>query len=321
MPKYLVTGGAGFIGSNLVERLVCLGQEVRVVDNFSTGRFENIAKFADNIEIMEGDLSDFETARESVKGMDYILHHAAIPSVPKSIEDPIGVNRSIVTTTVNLFKAAVDVRSVKRIVQAVSAAAYGNSPELPKKEDMLPEPLSPYAVAKLTQEYYAKAFYSVYGLEVLSLRYFNVFGPKQDPHSHYAGVISIFANAISHGRKPVIFGDGLTSRDFIFVDNIVDANLAACSCKWPGNAEIINIGSGRGITLNELVNKLNIFHGTSIAPIYKEERAGDVKHSVSDISKACSILGYKVRVSMDDGLSKLLEWMKKNERTKVDCSI
>ncbi len=313
MSKYLVTGGAGFIGSNLVERLLGLGHKVRVVDNLSTGKLENISEFMDKIEFIKGDLSDFEVACEGVKGVDYILHHAAIPSVPKSVEDPVGVNNSIVTTTVNLFKAAVDSKSVKRIVQAASAAAYGNNPELPKREDMFPEPLSPYAVAKLTQEYYGKAFYSIYGLEVLSLRYFNVFGPKQDPHSYYAGVISIFANILLQGKTPVIFGDGLTSRDFIYIDNVVNANLAACTCKWPGNSEVINIGCSERITLNDLIGILNKLAGTSIMPEHAEERVGDVKHSVSDITKAREILDFKVEVGLEEGLSRLLEWMRKKQ--------
>lgn len=310
MSKYLVTGGAGFIGSNLVERLIGMGHEVRVVDNLSTGKLENISEFMDKIEFIKGDLSEFEVACESVKGIDYILHHAAIPSVPKSVEDPVGVNNSIVTTTVNLFKAAVDSKTVKRIVQAASAAAYGNNPELPKLENMLPEPLSPYAVAKLTQEYYGKAFYNIYGLEVLSLRYFNVFGPKQDPNSYYAGVISIFASLLLQGKTPVIFGDGLTSRDFIYIDNVVDANLAACSCKWPGDSKVINIGCGERINLNELIGILNKLVGTNITPVYEQERVGDVKHSVSDISKAKQILDYKAKVGLEEGLSRLLEWMK-----------
>lgn len=311
MAKYLVTGGAGFIGSNLVGRLVEQGQEVRVVDNLSTGRLENLEGYMDRIDFIKADLADYDTARKSVEGIDYILHEAAVPSVPLSIEDPVGINKSIVTTTVNLFKAAVDSKSVKRIVQAVSAAAYGNSPELPKKEDMQPEPLSPYAVAKVAQEYYGKAFYHIYGLEVISLRYFNVFGPKQDPNSYYSGVISIFANSMSKGKAPVIFGDGLTSRDFIYIDNVVDANLAACSCKWPGNSEIINIGSGNRISLNELVETLNTVMGTNFKPVYKEERAGDIKHSVADITKARKLLNYEVRVGFEEGLAKLAEWVKK----------
>ncbi|MDP4092247.1 MAG: SDR family oxidoreductase [Bacillota bacterium] len=311
MAKYLVTGGAGFIGSNIVERLVGLGHDVRVVDNLSTGRLENIENFHNRIEFINADLSDYKTAAESVKGIDYIIHEAAMPSVPLSVQDPVGVNRSIVNTTVNLFKAAVDSGSVKRIVQAASASAYGNSEVLPKNEDMNPEPLSPYAVAKVTQEYYGKAFFHIYGLEVISLRYFNVFGPKQDPGSYYAGVISIFTNTMLQGNAPVIFGDGLTSRDYIYIDDVVDANLSACSCRWPGRSEVINVGCGNRLSLNELVETLNKILGKNLKPVYKDERVGDVKHSQADITRARNILGFNPRVGVEEGLVKLIDWMKK----------
>jgi nucleoside-diphosphate-sugar epimerase len=310
MEKYLVTGGAGFIGSNIVERLLGNGHKVRVVDNLSTGKFENIREFIDDIEFICGDISDYKTARKAVEGIDYIMHHAALPSVVLSVDDPVGANESIVTSTVNIFKAAVECKSVKRIVQAVSAAAYGNAPELPKREDMLPDPLSPYAVAKLTQEYYAKAFYNVYGLEVLSLRYFNVFGPKQDPKSFYSGVISIFTSQMLAGKGPTIYGDGLTTRDFVYIDNIVDANLMACKCKWPGSSEVINIGCGKSISLNELVAMTNDILEKNLAITYDKPRIGDVLHSVADISKAQNILGYTPKVNVYDGLLKLVQWMK-----------
>ncbi|MCX8131270.1 MAG: NAD-dependent epimerase/dehydratase family protein [Clostridia bacterium] len=311
MDKYLVTGGAGFIGSNIVERLLNDGHKVRVVDNLSTGKFENIREFINDIEFICGDISDYKTAQKAVTGVDYIMHHAALPSVVLSIEDPVSVNESIVTATLNLFKASVESKTVKRIVQAVSAAAYGNSSGVPNKEDMLPDPISPYAVAKLTQEYYGKAFFNVYGLEVFSLRYFNVFGPKQDPKSFYSGVISIFTSQMLNGIQPVIFGDGLTTRDFVYIDNIVEANLLACKCKWPGKPEIINIGCGESITLKELVEMLNKILGTSFSVKYEKERIGDVRFSAADISNAGKILGYMPKVKVYEGLQNLVQWMKK----------
>ncbi|RCX12380.1 UDP-glucose 4-epimerase [Anaerobacterium chartisolvens] len=313
MNKYLITGGAGFIGSNIAERLLKEGHSVRILDNLSTGRFENIKGFAEDIDFICGDLSDYSTARKATEGMDYILHHAALPSVELSVKDPCAVNESIVNSTVNLFKAAVDCGSVKRIVQAVSAAAYGNDPTLPKTEDMPPKPESPYAVAKLAQEYYARAFYNVYGLQVLSLRYFNVFGPKQDPSSFYSGVISIFSSLMLKGKSPVIFGDGLSSRDFVYIDNVVDANLKACACPWTGSSEIINIGGGQSMTLNELVEILNKILGTDIVPGYKPPRAGDVKHSMADISKASALLGYEPRITVSEGLQSLIAWYRNND--------
>ncbi|MCR4436305.1 MAG: SDR family oxidoreductase [Clostridiales bacterium] len=318
MAKYLVTGGAGFIGSTIVERLVERGYEVRVVDNLSTGKLENIQGLMGKIEFLCGDLADFRVAERAVDGVEYILHQAALPSVPLSVSDPVAVNRSIVTTTVNLFKAAADGKTVKRIVQAVSAAAYGDSPQLPKREDMDPDPLSPYAAAKLAQEYYGRAFCNVYGLEILSLRYFNVFGPKQDPKSFYAGVIPIFISRMLQNKRPTIFGDGLASRDFIYIDNVVEANLAACTCQWPGRAETVNIGSGRSISLNGLVDKLNGILGTKLSPVYAEAKAGDVRHSVADIAKARELLGYEVKVDFDEGLARLVEWFKGREAEKAE---
>ena len=310
MSKYLITGGAGFIGSNIAENLINAGHSVRVIDNLSTGKLENIQPFMDKIDFIQADLTDYSTAQKAVDGVDYIIHQAAIPSVPRSVADPMATNESIVTATVNLFKAAVDAKTVKRIVQAASSSAYGDTPTLPKKEDMIPNPLSPYAVAKLTQEYYAKAFYNVYGLEVLSLRYFNIFGPKQDPTSFYSAVIPKFITIMMQGKQPVIYGDGLTSRDFTYIDNVVDANLRACTCAWPGNAEVMNIGCGERITLNNLIESINSILGMYIEPKYEGERIGDVKHSLADITKAKSIIGYEPKVSVNEGLKKLVDWMK-----------
>jgi len=323
MKSYLVTGGAGFIGSNIVERLITEGHRVRVVDNLSTGKIENIIEFMDDIEFIKGDLSDYRIAKQAVSGMDYIIHQAAIPSVPFSIKNPVKANQSMVTATVNLFKAAVESGCVSRIVQAASAAAYGNNPELPKREDMLPEPLSPYAAAKLMQEYYAKTFYSSYGLETISLRYFNVFGPKQDPKSPYSGVISIFMSQMLQEKQPTIFGDGTTSRDFVFVEDVVKANLLALSCDWTGNSEVINIGRGKSINLNELIMLLNEILETDITPLYGPERAGDVKHSIADISKAEKLFGYSSSVNLKEGLQKLIEWYRNisgvKAKVKVSC--
>ena len=309
MSNYLVTGGAGFIGSNIVEKLLELGHKVRVVDNLSNGKIENLDGLIDNIEFIQGDLADYKVAEKAVESMEYILHQAAIPSVPRSIANPIATNESIVTATVNLFKAAVEAKTVKRIVQAASSSAYGDTPTLPKIEDMIPNPLSPYAVAKLTQEYYAKAFYNVYGLETLSLRYFNVFGPKQDPTSFYSAVVPKFISKMLKDEVPVIFGDGETSRDFTYIDNVVEANLQASTCPWPGNAEVINIGCGDRITLNQLVENINAILGKKIVPTYEADRAGDVKHSLADITKAKQLLGYCPKVDVKLGLEKLIQYM------------
>jgi len=306
MSIYLVTGGAGFIGSNIVGKLVELGHSVRVVDNLATGRQENIKEYLEKIDFVCGDLSDFSIAKKVVDGTDYIIHQAAIPSVPRSIIDPLATNDSIVTSTVNIFKAAVDCGSVKRIVQASSSSAYGNTKVLPKIESMNPDPLSPYAVAKLTQEYYGRAFYNVYGLEIISLRYFNVFGPKQDPKSVYSAVIPKFISCLLEGESPVIYGDGETSRDFSYIENVVEANLLACTCKWTGESEVINIGCGKRITLNQLVEYLNLILELDIKPIYKDTRVGDVKHSMADITKAVNILGYEPKVDVYSGLRKLV---------------
>lgn len=312
MSKYLVTGGAGFIGANLVQELTKGGHEVRVVDNLSTGNFDNIKDLISDIEFICGDLSNYKIARQCVEGVEYILHNAAIPSVPRSVEDPITTNESIVTSTVNLFKAAVEAKSVKRIVQAASSSAYGDTPTLPKVEDMIPNPLSPYAVAKLTQEYYANAFYNMYGIEIFSLRYFNIFGPKQDPNSVYSAVIPKFISLMLRGQRPVIFGDGLTSRDFTYIENVISANLLASTCQWRGRAEVINIGCGKNITLNDLVRNINQILNTSIEPKYENTRMGDVKNSLADITKARKILGYEVKIGVYEGLSKLINMICNN---------
>lgn len=320
MVKYLVTGGAGFIGSNIVKKLLELGYSVKVVDNLSTGKLKNIKEFINDIEFTCGDLADYKVAKKAVKDIDYVIHQAAIPSVPKSIEDPVGTNESMVTATVNLLKAAVESKTVKRVVQAASSSAYGDIPTLPLREDMTPKPLSPYAVSKLTQEYYGKAFYYVYGLEVISLRYFNVFGPKQDPFSFYSAVVPKFLSMIMEGKPPIIYGDGHTSRDFVYIDNVVQANLLACNFKWRGSPEVINIGCGERISLNELIAMLNKILKTNITPVYESERVGDIKHSLADVNKAKELLGYQVKVDVYEGLSKLVNWFRKGVILSEDIS-
>ncbi|MFW6121731.1 MAG: NAD-dependent epimerase/dehydratase family protein, partial [Petrotogales bacterium] len=260
---YLVTGGAGFIGSHIVERLLKEGSKVRVVDNLSTGRFANISPFIDKIEFIFGDLSDYKIAEQAVYGVDYILHQAAVPSVPRSVKDPIRTNRSIVTATLNLFEAGRKAQ-VKRIVQASSSSVYGNSEELPKVETMPANPISPYATAKYAQETYGKIFSSLYSMSIVSLRYFNVFGPRQDPYSEYSAVIVKFISMMLENKKPTIYGDGKTTRDFTYVENVVNANLLACQSDKPVDGEFMNIACGERISLLELVEIINEILGKNI---------------------------------------------------------
>lgn len=312
--NFLITGGAGFIGSNCVEKLLIQGHNVRVVDNLSTGKYANIAEFSNDIEFIEGGIEDYEIARRAVEGIDYIIHLAAIPSVQFSVEDPLKSNESMVTASLSLFKAAVDYGKIKRIVQATSAAAYGDNPRLPKNEDMVPEPLSPYAVAKLSQEYYGRVFGNIYGLQVTSLRFFNVYGPKQDPKSPYSGVISIFLSKILTGQQPTIFGDGRDTRDFVYIDDVLNAIYNGCLVDWTGRSEVINIGTGLQTDINRLIMVLNNINETDIEPNYTEPRAGDILHSVADIARAEKILDYKPRIGIEEGLKLLLDYMKYNGR-------
>ena len=306
MAFYLVTGGAGFIGSNIVHELVKRGERVRVIDNFSTGKRENIAGVLDRIELLEGDLRNPDDVRAAVSGIDYILHQAALPSVPRSIRDPIASNESNVSGTVNLLTAAKDA-SVKRLVFASSSSVYGDTPTLPKTEDMPPNPRSPYAASKAAGEYYCRVFFEVYGLETVILRYFNIFGPRQDPASPYSAVIPLFIAKMSKGEKPVILGDGTQSRDFTFVENAVRANLlAAAALDAPGKT--FNIAGGRRHSLNDLVEKLNTILGTALDPSYTEARRGDVKHSLADISLAKRHLGYEPLVDFEEGIRKTVAW-------------
>ena len=305
MASYLVTGGAGFIGSHLTEELVRRGHAVRVADSLITGKRRNLDHIPD-VDFVEGDLADFAVAQRAVDGVDYVLHQAAIPSVPRSVKDPIASNRANIDASINVLVAARDA-GVKRLVYAGSSSAYGNTPTLPKREDMEPNPLSPYALQKLVAEQYAQMFTRLYGFETVTTRYFNVFGPRQDPGSPYSGVISLFATALLEGRQPIIYGDGEQTRDFTYVANVVDGVLRACEAP-DAAGQVVNVATGGRISLNELLRVMNRIVGTQIEAIYKEERAGDVRDSQADISKAKRLLGYTPIVSLEDGLRQTLAW-------------
>lgn len=306
---YVVTGAAGFIGSNIVERLLAEGCRVRGVDNFATGRRENIAPFLDRMEFCEGDLADEGVADTALQGATYVIHQAAIPSVPKSVDHPLPTNRSCVDATIRLLMAARDA-GVKRVVIAASSSAYGDSEISPKVETLPTRPLSPYAVAKLTQEYYCQAFSTCYGIETVALRYFNVFGPRQDPTSDYAAVIPLFIRIILSGKVPTIFGDGTQSRDFTFIENVVHANLLAARAPGRFLGEVINVACGYSVDLNQLVQEINGVLGTDVKPTYAPARAGDVKHSLADIAKAKRLLGYEPQVDFQTGLERTAAWLK-----------
>jgi len=311
MALYLITGIGGFIGSSLARALLSRGQQVRGVDNFSTGKRENITEILDRIDFREADILDLDTMHKACLGVDYVLHQAAIPSVPKSVLDPLGSNRANVDGTVNVLVAARDAK-VKRVVYAASSSAYGDTPTLPKHEAMSPDPISPYAVAKLASEHYMVSFYRCYQLETVSLRYFNIFGPRQDPSSPYSGVLAKFITAMLRGEQPTIFGDGEQSRDFTYIDNAVAANLLACEAPAAKAAgRVFNIATGRRATLNETFELLQDITGYSGAPKYAPERGGDIKHSLADISKAEAGLGYKPSVNFEEGLRRTVEWYQK----------
>jgi nucleoside-diphosphate-sugar epimerase len=305
MAFYLVTGGAGFIGSHLVEALVRDGERVRVADNLSTGKRDNLAHVGD-IELLVGDLADIEFARRAVAGVDYVLHQAAIPSVPRSVSDPVTSNRSNVDATLNVLVAARDA-GVKRVVYAGSSSAYGNTETLPKREDMPTSPLSPYALQKLVGEQYAQLFTALYGLETVTTRYFNVFGPRQDPSSPYSGVISLFISALVQGRPPTIHGDGEQTRDFTYVANVVDGVLRACHAEGAGGG-VFNVATGGRISLNDLFRTLQGITGAEVEPIYGPPRAGDVRDSQADITRARRVLGFDPTVGLEDGLRRTAEW-------------
>lgn len=310
MERFLITGGAGFIGSNLCRRLVREGAFVRVVDNLLTGKKSNLANVIDSIDFIEADMGDPEIAGMCMKDIDIVLHQGALPSVPRSVEDPAATHQHCVDATFTLLLAARDA-GIKRFVYAASSSAYGDSPILPKIETMTPNPLSPYAAAKLFGEYYCSVFSKVFGLETISLRYFNVFGPYQNPKSQYAAAIPAFVTSILNNQPPTIYGDGEQSRDFTYIDNVVQANLlAARAPKTAG--ESINIACGQRVTLNEVVQLINQRLGKNVKPIYTDTRAGDVKHSLASIEEAKALIGYEPVISFADGLTKAITWYKEN---------
>src|SRR5215831_19052033 len=308
MSTYLVTGGAGFIGSHLCEELVRRGHTVRAADSLMTGKRSNL-DHVPGVEFLEGDLADLAFAQRAADGVKYVLHQAAIPSVPRSVKDPIASNRANVDATLNVLVASRDA-GVRRLVFAGSSSAYGNTPTLPKHEEMPTAPLSPYALQKVVGEQYLQMFTRLYGLQTVSTRYFNVFGPRQDPGSPYTGVISVFATALLENRSPNIYGDGEQTRDFTYVANVVDGVLRACEAPQ-ANGEVINVATGGRISLNELFRRMNGIIGSSVQPIYKEPRAGDVRDSQADISKATALLGYTPTVSLEDGLKLTLDWFRR----------
>ena len=308
MSLYLVTGIGGFIGSSLARALLKRGEQVRGVDNFATGKRENLTEILDRIDFREADILDLDAMHRACAGVDFVLHQAAIPSVPKSVLDPLGSNRANIDGTVSVLVAARDAK-VKRVVYAASSSAYGDTPTLPKHEAMKPDPISPYAVAKLAGEHYMISFYRCYGLETICLRYFNIFGPRQDPSSPYSGVLAKFITQMLKGEPPTILGDGTQSRDFTYVDNVVKANLLACQAPAENVAgRVFNVATGSRIDLNETFRVLKTLIGYSGEVKYEAERAGDVKHSLADLTLAEKCLGYKPSVNFEEGLRRTIEW-------------
>ncbi len=308
MTRCLITGVAGFIGSALARAVLAQGDQVRGIDNFATGKRENLGEILTQMDFRQVDLLDLEALREACVEVDYVLHEAAIPSVPKSVLDPLGSNRANVDGTVNLLVAARDAK-VKRVVYAASSSAYGDTPTLPKREDMTPNPISPYAVAKLASEHYMISFYRCYGLETVCLRYYNVFGPRQDPTSPYSGVLAKFITLMLKGEAPTIFGDGTQSRDFTYIDNTVEANLLAAKAPAAEVAgQVFNVATGRRVDLNEMFQALKKLTGYSGEVQYGPERGGDIKHSLADIARAEKHMGYKPKVDFEEGLRRTVEW-------------
>jgi nucleoside-diphosphate-sugar epimerase len=310
MEKYLVTGGAGFIGSNICRRLVKEGCFVRVVDNLLTGKRSNLAPIIDKIEFVEADMGEPEVARQVCQGIDVVLHEGALPSVPRSVDDPALTHRHCVDATFTMLMAARDAH-VKRFVYAASSSAYGDTPTLPKVETMRPSPLSPYAVGKLVGEYYCSVFSSVFSLQTIALRYFNVFGPYQDPASQYAAAIPAFVTAILKDRPPTIYGDGEQSRDFTYIDNVVQANLLAARAKET-HGEVVNVACGEAVTVNAIIQAINELLGKNVRPNYVPPRPGDVKHSLADITAARKLIGFKPIVLFREGLEKSIDWYRHN---------
>lgn len=310
MNRFLVTGGAGFIGSNLCRALVVEGCFVRVVDNLITGQRRNLEGLWDRIEFVEADMGDPDVARAAMQDIDVVLHQGAVPSVPRSVDNPAETHVHCVDATFQLLLAARD-RKVRRFVYAASSSAYGDSETLPKVETMAPNPRSPYAVAKLTGEYYAQVFAEVFGLETISLRYFNVFGPYQDPTSQYAAAIPAFVTAILQDRPPTVYGDGEQSRDFTYVDNVVRANLLAARAKRT-QGQVVNIACGEKVTVNAIIRLINEIVGKDVAPTYAPARPGDVKHSLADITRARQTIGYEPVMDFREGLTRAIDWYRRN---------
>jgi nucleoside-diphosphate-sugar epimerase len=307
----LITGGAGFVGSHIAATLAASGARVRVIDDLTTGHLENLEEIGGDIDFVRGSLNDEETLRRALEGVELVFHEAAIPSVPRSVENPRETHRACAEATFSLLLAARE-RGVRRLVYAASSSAYGDQPTLPKVETMSPDPLSPYAAAKLMGEYYCQVFTRTYKLETVALRYFNVFGPRQDPSSTYSGVISRFIGALATGQTPVIYGDGEQSRDFTYVSNVVDANLRAAETTR-GIGQIINVANGERVTLNELLDRLKKILGKSnVQAEYRDARVGDVKHSLADITRAREFLGYEPQVGLEEGLRHTIDWWKQS---------
>jgi len=306
---YLITGGAGFIGSHIAERLLADGHRVRVLDNLSSGKEENLSGLpgsSDRLELVRGDVRDLDQVRAAMKGTEIVFHEAALGSVPRSVDDPVTTHESNMTGTLNVLLAARDA-GVRRLVYASSSSVYGETPVLPKKEDMTPQPLSPYALSKLAGEQYCSVFHHVYGFEAVALRYFNIFGPRQDPESQYAAVIPKFVTAMLDGRRPVVYGDGLQSRDFTYVDNVVEANLLASQAEGiAGRA--FNVACGGRYTLLDLLARLNEIAGTQVEPVHQAARAGDVRDSQASVDAAQQAFGYRVVVDFEEGLRRTVDW-------------
>ena len=303
--KYLVTGGAGFIGSHICEGLLVAGHEVRVLDNLSSGYEKNVAGL--DVDFVKADVRDLEAVAAAAAGGDGIFHEAALVSVPESVEKPLENDAINVTGTLNVLLAARE-GGVRRVLLASSAAVYGNNPQLPKREDMLPEPVSPYALGKIAGEYYLRVFAELYGVQTVALRYFNVFGPRQDPGSMYSGVISKFVEVVKSGGTPTVFGDGEQTRDFVYVKDVVAANLLAMTSERVGRGEVFNVGTGRRTSLLELIETLAAIFGREVKPGFAAERAGDIRHSVSDISRARDLLGYQPEATLEEGLRALVAY-------------
>jgi nucleoside-diphosphate-sugar epimerase len=309
--QYLVTGGGGFIGSNVVRILLSKGQGVRVLDNFSTGRRENLAGIENDVELVEGDIRDNPTLKKALKGVQYVLHFAAIPSVSRSVEDPLTTNSVNVCGTLKLLIEARDA-GVERFVFSSSSSVYGDTPTLPKQEDMNPMPRSPYALSKLTGETYCRMFRDLYGLKAFALRYFNVFGPRQNPKSQYAAVIPRFIDALKNNQSPMIHGDGNQTRDFTFVEDVAAANLCCCTAPEASAGSACNIGCGDRISINELATKIASILGKNIKAAHDAPQKGDVRDSQADISRAKNLIGWTPKVKLDAGLRKTVEWFLQN---------